>query len=163
MDGADCRKAPVCPGQHDGAHLAGKQASKLHSSTPKALTNQTTIYIHRRAEPNYNNTHRKLFGCPKICLTHQTEETMAASQTHVNEDRVTLNTSVVVRIEYLVHVTLNESDRRGNGRMPNYSPLLAMALCCPTNNWHKLFLDEARCLHVKECTDGKDIIELLSY
>jgi hypothetical protein len=89
---------------------------------------------------------------------------MAASQTHVNEDLVTLNTSVEVRIEYFVFVTLNESDRRGNGRMPNYSPLLAMALCCPTNNWHKLFLDEARCLHVKECTDdGKDIIELLSY
>jgi hypothetical protein len=65
---------------------------------------------------------------------------MAASQTHVNEDLVTLNTSVEVRIEYLVYVTLNESDRRGNGRMPNYSPLLAMALCCPTNNWHKLFL-----------------------
>ena len=85
---------------------------------------------------------------------------MAASQTHVNEDRVILNTSVVVRIEYLVYVTLNESDRRGNGRMPNYSPLLAMALCCPT---HKLVLDEARCLHGKECTDGKDIIELLSY
>ena len=90
---------------------------------------------------------------------------MAASQTHVNEDRVTLNTSVGVRIEYLVYVTLNESDRQGNGRLPNYSPQLAMALCCPTNNnWHKLFLDEERCLHVKECTDdGKDIIELLSY
>ena len=88
---------------------------------------------------------------------------MAASQTHVNEDLVTLNTSVDVRIEYLVYVTLNESDRQGNGRMPNYSPQLAMALCSHTNNWHKLFRDEARCLHVKEYTDGKDIIELLSY
>ena len=90
---------------------------------------------------------------------------MAASQTHVNEDLVTLNTSVDVRIEYLVYVTLNESDRQGNGRMPNYSPQLAMALCCPTNNnCHKLSLDEERCLHVTECTDDvKDIIELLSY
>ena len=70
---------------------------------------------------------------------------MAASQTHVNEDLVTLNTSVDVRIEYLVYVTLNESDRRGNGRMPNYSPLLAMALSFP--DWLKLFLDGAR-IHV---------------
>jgi len=59
MDGADCRKAPVCPGQHDGAHLAGKQASKqaTFKHTESLTTNQITIYIHRRAEPNYNNTH----------------------------------------------------------------------------------------------------------
>ena len=44
MDGADCRKAPGCPGELDGAH----SASKLHSSTtkkcpynrPKLFTNQ---------------------------------------------------------------------------------------------------------------------------
>ena len=79
----------------------------------------------------------------------------------MNEDHVTLNTSVVIRIEYLVHVTLKASDRTDNGCIPNYSPLLAMALSCP--NWHKLFIDEAR-FHVfrtKDCTDGKeDIIAL---
>ena len=60
-----------------------------------------------------------------------------------------------------VRVTLNASDRRDNGCIQNYSPLLAMALSCP--NWHKLFIDEVR-FHVfttKDCTDGKeDIIAL---
>ena len=31
-----------------------------------------------------------------------------------------------------VRVTLNASDRRDNGCIANYSPLLAMTLCCPT-------------------------------
>ena len=63
MDGADCRKAPVCPGQHDGAHLASKQATFKHDK--KGLTTYQTTYIRRRAEPNCNNKHRKLFACPK--------------------------------------------------------------------------------------------------
>ena len=62
MDGADCRKAPVCPGQHDGAHLASKQATFKHD---KGVTTNQTTYIPRRAEPSCNNKHRKLFGCPK--------------------------------------------------------------------------------------------------
>ena len=46
MDVADCRKAPGCPGELDGAHLA----SKLHSSTTKkGFTTDQTSYTHRRA------------------------------------------------------------------------------------------------------------------
>ena len=54
-----------------------------------------------------------------------------------------------------VHVTLNASDRRDNGCIANYSPLLAMALSCP--NWHKLFLDERRdSTSSQKGLDGKD-------
>jgi hypothetical protein len=108
MDGADYRKAFGCPGEHDGSHLASKQATFKHDKSLTAF--QNTYYIHRRAEPNCNNKHRKLFACPTK-----------------------------------VHVTLKASDRRDNGCIANYSPLLTMALACP--NWHKLFIDEAR-IHV---------------
>ena len=93
MDGADCRKAPGCPGEHDGSHLASKQATFKHDKSLTAF--QTTYYIHRRAEPNCNNKHRKLCACPTK-----------------------------------VHVTLKASDRRDDGCIANYSPLLSTALSC---------------------------------
>ena len=91
MDGADCRKAPGCPGEHDGAHLASKQATFKHD---KGVTTNQTTYIPRRAEPTCNNI---------------------------------ANCSVAPK----VHVALNASDRRDNGCIQNYSPLLAMALLFP--------------------------------
>ena len=42
MDGADCRKAPGCPGELDGAHTLSKQATFKHDKEMPLQQTQTS-------------------------------------------------------------------------------------------------------------------------
>ena len=93
-------------------------------------------------------------GRPLAVLASTMEHTLQTSKLHSSTTKAltTNQTSYIHRraepncnnvancsLALKVHVTLNASDRRDNGCIANYSPLLAMALSCP--NWHKLLIE----------------------
>ena len=80
--------------------------------------------LSRTAEPPLDCMESK----PTAWTTNKWRQTDCLDNKQTDDSGCIANCSLALK----VRVTLNASDRRDNGCIANYSPLLAMALSCPT-------------------------------